>query len=82
MYLRTSCWLLRLKLSRVKLYFRFACKTEDFCNLEFLFLFTFEGNIQCAIKVLRLAMEHTDGDKCKIVFTSPEAMRNFLGKKS
>ena len=36
-----------------------------FCNLEFLFLFTFEGNIQCAKKILRLAsaMECTDGDK-------------------
>ena len=51
------------------------------CYLEFLFLFTFEGNIQCAIKVLRLAMEHADGDKCKIVFTSPEAMMEFSGEK-
>ena len=45
-------------------------------------MFTFEGNIQCAIKVLRLAMEHADGDKCKIVFTSPEAMIEFSGEKS
>ena len=52
-----------------------------FCNLEFLFLFTFEGNIQCAIKILRLAMEHADGDKCKIVFTSPEAIMEFSGEK-
>ena len=44
-----------------------------------MFLFTFEGNIQCAIKVLRLAMERADGDKCKIVFTSPEAMMEFSG---
>ena len=44
-------------------------------------LFTFEGNIQCAIKVLRLAMDHADGDKCKIVFTSPEAMMEFSGEK-
>ena len=26
-------------------------------------------------------MEHTDVDKCKIVFTSSEAMMEFLGKK-
>ena len=26
-------------------------------------------------------MEHTDGDKCKIVFTSPEAMMEFSGEK-
>ena len=50
---------------------------RSFCNLKFLFLFTFEGNIQCAKKVLRLAMEHADGVKCKIVFTSPEAMIEF-----
>ena len=25
-----AAWLLRLKLSRVKLYFRFVCETEDF----------------------------------------------------
>ena len=31
--------------------------------------------------VLRLAMEHADGDKCKIVFTSPEAMMEFSGEK-
>ena len=44
-------------------------------------MFTFEGNIQCAIKVLRLAMDHADGDKCNIVFTSPEAMMEFSGEK-
>ena len=49
--------------------------------MEFLFLFSFEGNIQCAIKVLRLAMEHADGDKCKIVFTSLEAMMEYSGEK-
>ena len=54
---------------------------RSFCNLKFLFLFTFEGNIQCAKKVLRLAMEHADGDKCKIVFTTPEAMTEFSGEK-
>ena len=55
---------------------------RSFCNLKFLFLFTFEGNIQCAKKVLRLAMEHADGDKCKIVFTTPEAMIEFSGEKN
>ena len=33
------------------------------------------------MKVLRLAKEHADGDKCKIVFTSPEAMMEFSGEK-
>ena len=56
-------------------------RNRRFCNLEFLFLFTFEGNIQCAIKVFSLAMEHADGDKCKIVFTSPEAIMEFSGEK-
>ena len=57
------------------------CKTgADFCNLKCSFLLTFEGNIQCAKKVLRLApaIECTDGDdKNKIVVTSPEAMVEF-----
>ena len=81
-HLISSCWLLRLKLSRVKLYFVFACKTENrrFCNLEFLFLFTFDRNIQCAKKVLRLAMEYQTVIN-KIVFTSPEAMVEFSGGK-
>ena len=57
-------------------------RNRRFCNLEFLSLFTFEGVIQCAIKVLRLAMmEHADGDKCKIVFTSLKAMMEFSGEK-
>ena len=56
-------------------------QNRRFCNLEFLFLFTFEGNIQCAIKVLHMAMDHADGAKCKIVFTSPEAMMEFSGGK-
>ena len=46
-----------------------------------LFLFTFKGNIQCAKKVLRLAMEYADGDKCKIVYSSSEAMVEFSGEK-
>ena len=33
-------------------------------------------------EVLRLVMEHADGDKCKIVFTSPEAMMEFSGENS
>ena len=61
--------------------FSFWVRNRRFCNPEFLFLFTFEGHIKCAIKVLRLAMEHADGDKCKIVFTSPEAMMEFSGVK-
>ena len=47
-----------------------------------LFLFTFKGNIQCAKEVLRLAMEYADGDKCKIVYSSPEAMVEFSGEKN
>ena len=54
---------------------------RSFCNLKFLFLFTFEGNIQCDKKVLCLVMEHADSDKCKIVFTSPEAMIEFSAEK-
>ena len=42
-----------------------------------LFLFTFKGNTQCAKKVLRLAMEYADSDKCKIVYSSPEAINLF-----
>ena len=38
-------------------------------------------SLKCAIKVLRLAKEHADGDKCKIVFTSPEPMMEFSGEK-
>ena len=62
--------------------FSFRVRKRRFCSLEFLFQFTFEGNIQCAIKVLRVAMEHADGDKRKIVFTSREAMMEFSGEKS
>ena len=45
--------------------FSFCVRNRRFCNLEFLFLVTFEGNIQCAKKVLRLAsaMEYADCDK-------------------
>ena len=46
-----------------------------------MFLFTFKGNIQCAKKVLRLAMEYADGDKCKIMYSSPEAVVEFSGEK-
>ena len=55
-------------------------RNRRFCNLEFLFLFTFERNIQCAKKVLRLAMEYRTVIN-KIVFTSPEAMVEFSGGK-
>ena len=43
-------------------------------------MFTFEGNIQFNIKVL-LEHAYADGDKCQIVFTSPEAMMEFSGGK-
>ena len=56
-------------------------QNRTFCNLECLFLFIFKGNIQCAKKVLRLVMEYADGDKCKIVYSSPEAMVEFSGEK-
>ena len=56
-------------------------RNRRFFNLEFLLLFPFEGNFQCAIKVLRLAVDHADGDKCKIALTSPEAMMEFSGEK-
>ena len=56
-------------------------RSRSFCKLEFLFLFTFKGNIQCAIKLLRLALGHAGGDKCEIVFTSPEALMEFSGEK-
>ena len=61
--------------------FSFCVRNRRFCNPEFLFLFTCEGNIQCAKKVLRLAMEHRTVIN-KIVFTSPEAMVEFSGGKS
>ena len=60
--------------------FSFCVRNRRFCNLLFLFLFTCEGNIQCAKKVLRLAMEHRAVIN-KIVFTSPEAMVEFSGGK-
>ena len=58
--------------------FSFCVRNRRFCNPEFLFLFTCEGNIQCAKKVLRLAMEHRMVIN-KIVFTSPEVMVEFSG---
>ena len=48
--------------------------------MKLLLLFTFEENIQCTKKVLRLAsaIECADGDdKNKIVVTSTEAMVEF-----
>ena len=61
--------------------FSFCVRNRRFCNPEFLFLFTCEGNIQCANKVLRLAMEHRTVIN-KIVFTSPDVMVEFSGGKS
>ena len=61
--------------------FSFRVRNRRFCNPEFLFLFTYEGNIQYAKKVLRLAMEHRTVIN-KIVFTSPEVMLEFSGGKS
>ena len=61
--------------------FSFRVRNRRFCNPEFLFLFTCEGNIQYAKKVLRLAMEHRTVIN-KIVFTSPEVMVKFSGGKS
>ena len=58
--------------------FSFCVRNRRFCNPEFLFLFTCEGNISCAKKVLRLAMEHRTVIN-KIVFTSPEVMVEFSG---
>ena len=45
--------------------FSFCVRNRRFCCLEFLFLFTFEGNIQWAKNVLHLApaMECANGDK-------------------
>ena len=36
--------------------FSFCVRNRRFCNPVFLFLFTCNGNIQCANKVLRLAI--------------------------
>ena len=61
--------------------FSFRVRNRRFCNPEFLFMFTCEGNIQYAKKVLCLAMEHRTVIN-KIVFTSPEVMVEFSGGKS
>ena len=77
---RSSCCLLRVKLSRVKLYCRFACKTQD----VILFLFTFEENIQCAKKRYYIWLQPWNALTVinEIMFTSPEAMVDFFrGKK-
>ena len=78
----TSCWLVRLTLSRVKLYFRFACKTEHFVIWNVCIVSVhFQREYSMRLKVLRLAMEYADSDKCKIVYSSPEAMVEFSGEK-
>ena len=48
-------------------------RNRIFCNLEFLFLFTFEGNIQCAKKGITSPCNALTVIN-NIVFTSPEAM--------
>ena len=57
--------LLRLKVSRVKPYFRFACETEDFVIWYFCFCSLSKGIFNALKKVLRLAsaMECADGDR-------------------
>ena len=61
--------------------FSFYVRNGRFCNLEFLFLFTFEGNIQCA-KRYYVWPWNTLTVINKIVFTSPEAMVEFSGENS
>ena len=73
MQFATSCW----NCSELSCLFVSVQNRSWFCNLKCSFPFTFEGNIQCAKKVLRLAsaIECADGDdKNKIVVTSTEAM--------
>ena len=60
--------------------FSFCVRNRRFCNPEFLFLFTCEGNIPCAKKVLRLAMEHRTVIN-KIVLLRQKQWWNFLGEK-
>ena len=62
--------------------FSFRVRNRRFCNPEFLFLFTCEGNIQYTKKVLRLAMEHRTVINKIAVFISPEVMVEFSGGKS
>ena len=50
-----SCWLLRLKLSRVKLYFRFACKPGGDIVINFCFCSLSKGIFN--------ALKKGDGDK-------------------
>ena len=59
-------------------------RNRRFCNLEFLFLFTFEKSTQCAKKVLRLAMEYRTviNIKKRSCLLSQKQWQNFLGKKS
>ena len=63
--------------------FSFCVQNRTFFNLECLHCFCSlsKGIIQCAKKALRLAMDYADGDKCKIVYNSPEAMMEFSGEK-
>ena len=57
-------------------------QNRTFFNLECLHCFcSLSKGIFNALKVLRLAMEYADGDKCKIVYSSPEAMVESSGEK-
>ena len=59
--------------------FLFCVRNRRFCNLEFLFLFTFEGNIQCAKKGITSpcnALMVTNN----IVLLRQKQWWNFLGK--
>ena len=59
-------------------------QNRTFCNLECLHCFCSlsKGIFNALKRQLRLAMEYADGDKCKIVYSSPEAMVEFSGEKS
>ena len=78
-----AAWLLRLKLSRVKLYFSFVCETEDFVIWNFCFCSLLKGMFNVLTKV---NIWHQPWNVLtvinKIVFTSPEAMVEFSGCSS
>ena len=64
-----------------KAVFSFCVRNGRFCNLECLFLFTFEGNIQCAKKCITSPCNALTVIN-NIVFSSPEAMVEFSGENS
>ena len=69
----------KAKLSRVKLYFRFACVTEDFAIWKFCFCSLSKG-IFNALKRYYVWPWNKLTVINKIVFTSPEAMVEFSGE--